>query len=202
MKRTFDFLVSLGLLIILFPFMILLCLLIRYKLGNKVLFSQYRPGLNNKIFKMYKFRTMKNESDENGKLLPDNLRITPFGSFLRRTSLDELPGLWNILKGDMSLVGPRPLLIEYLDYYTIEESKRHDVRPGLTGLAQISGRNNLEWEQRLKMDVQYVLNQSFFLDVKILFLTIIKVIKKEDVVIVPSSKFGKLSEERAKNKNA
>lgn len=183
------------------PVILFISVLIRIKLGSPILFSQERPGLNGKIFKMYKFRSMTDACDENGKLLSDKERITKFGSFLRSSSLDELPGLWNILKGDMSLVGPRPLLVEYLDFYTTTESKRHNVRPGLTGLAQVSGRNNLAWDERLKIDVEYVDNQSFYLDIKILFMTFIKVIKKEDVVIVPSSKFGKLSEERASNKN-
>lgn len=201
MKRLFDFIVSFSVLIVLLPIIIVVAILIRFKLGSPILFTQDRPGLNSKTFKMYKFRSMTDICDENGKPLPDKERITQFGSFLRSSSLDELPGLWNILKGDMSLVGPRPLLVEYLDFYTATESKRHNVRPGLTGLAQISGRNNLAWDERLKMDVEYVDNQSFLLDLKILFLTFIKVIKKEDVVTVPSSKFGKLSEERASNKN-
>lgn len=201
MKRFFDFIVVLSALVILLPIIIVVATLIRFKLGSPILFTQNRPGLNGKIFKMYKFRSMTGACDENGKLLPDKERITKFGSFLRSSSLDELPGLWNILIGDMSLVGPRPLLVEYLDFYTAKESTRHNVKPGLTGLAQVSGRNNLAWDERLKMDVDYVANQSFLLDVKILLLTFIKVIKKEDVVIVPSSKFGKLSEERASNKN-
>lgn len=201
MKRLFDFIVALTALITLLPLIILVAVLIRFKLGSPILFYQDRPGLNGRIFKMYKFRSMTDACDENGKLLSDKERITQFGSFLRSSSLDELPGLWNILKGDMSLVGPRPLLVEYLDFYTVTESKRHDVRPGLTGLAQVSGRNNLPWDERLKMDVDYVNNQSFKLDVKILLMTFIKVIKKEDVVIVPSSKFGKLSEERVINKD-
>lgn len=201
MKRLFDFVVAISSLIILLPVIIVVSVLIRFKLGSPILFTQNRPGLNGKIFKMYKFRSMTDACDENGKLLLDKERITKFGSFLRGSSLDELPGLWNILRGDMSLVGPRPLLVEYLEFYTVTESKRHNVRPGLTGLAQVSGRNNLAWDERLKMDVDYVDNQSFLLDVKILFMTFIKVIKKEDVIIVPSSKFGKLSEERAKSKN-
>jgi len=201
LKRAIDFIVALSVLIILLPVIVFVAVLVRIKLGSPILFSQQRPGLNRKIFKMYKFRSMTDACDGHGKLLSDKERITQFGSFLRSSSLDELPGLWNILKGDMSLVGPRPLLVEYLDFYTVTESKRHNVRPGLTGLAQVSGRNNLAWDDRLKMDIDYVDNQSFLLDVKILFMTFIKVIKKEDVVIVPSSKFGKLSEERAKNKN-
>lgn len=161
-----------------------------------MLFSQLRPGKDEKIFRMYKFRTMTDCRDENGHLLPDSERITQFGAFLRKSSLDELPSLWNILKGDMSLVGPRPLLVEYLDYYTDEEKRRHKVRPGLTGLAQVSGRNNLGWDERLNIDIQYVNNPSLLLDIKILLKTFYKVIKKDDVVIVPSTKFGKLSEER------
>jgi lipopolysaccharide/colanic/teichoic acid biosynthesis glycosyltransferase len=201
MKRLFDFIISLSVLITLFPVIVIIAILIHFKLGSPVLFSQNRPGLNSQIFKMYKFRSMIDACDENGQPLPDKERITKFGSFIRSLSLDELPGLWNILIGDMSLVGPRPLLVEYLEYYTNSEAKRHSVRPGLTGLAQVSGRNNLAWNERLKMDVEYVDNSSFFLDFKILYMTVIKVIKREDVVIVPSSKFGKLSEERANNKN-
>ncbi|HDY8043924.1 TPA: sugar transferase [Vibrio vulnificus] len=200
MKRMFDFLFSLTALTLLSPIIAIVAWKISKNLGKPILFHQLRPGLHGRVFKMYKFRTMTDAKDEQGKLLPDSQRITKFGEFLRKTSLDELPGLWNILKGDMSLVGPRPLLVEYLDYYTQEESKRHLVRPGLTGLAQISGRNNLAWDERLKIDVDYVEKQSFFLDLKILYWTIIKVLKREDVLVVPSTKFGKLSEER-RNKN-
>jgi lipopolysaccharide/colanic/teichoic acid biosynthesis glycosyltransferase len=201
MKRLFDFIVTLSASVLLLPVILVVALLIRFKLGAPILFTQKRPGLNSKIFKMYKFRSMIDAYDDSGKLLPDKERITQFGSFLRSSSLDELPGLWNILKGDMSLVGPRPLLVEYLGFYTESEAGRHSVRPGLTGLAQVSGRNNLAWDKRLRMDVDYVENRSFILDLKILYMTFIKVIKKEDVVIIPSSKFGKLSEERANNKN-
>lgn len=198
MKRLFDFFIAFNILVMLFPVIIIVAILVRLKLGSPVLFSQDRPGLHDKVFKMYKFRSMTDERDDNGVLLSDSTRLTKFGSFLRSSSLDELPGLWNILKGDMSLVGPRPLLVEYLEFYTEEEQKRHTVRPGLTGLAQVSGRNNLGWDERLKLDVEYVNNRSLILDFKILYKTLIKVIKKEDVVVVPSSKFGKLSEERAK----
>lgn len=198
LKRTIDFLIALLALLTLSPVIVVVAVLVRIKLGSPILFSQQRPGLNAKIFKMYKFRSMTDERDESGNLLPDNVRLTKFGSFLRSSSLDELPGLWNILKGDMSIVGPRPLLVEYLDYYTDIEQQRHNVRPGLTGLAQVSGRNNLAWDERLKIDIEYVKNQSLLLDLKIMYLTFIKVIKKEDVVVVPSSKFGKLSEEREK----
>lgn len=201
MKRLIDIFFSISALLILFPIIIIVALLVRFKLGSPVLFSQKRPGLNGKIFKMYKFRSMTDERDDSGQLLPDSVRLTKFGSFLRASSLDELPGLWNILIGDMSLVGPRPLLVEYLDYYTDREKMRHKVRPGLTGLAQVSGRNNLPWDERLKIDIEYVENQSLFLDIKILYLTFIKVIKKEDVVVIPSSKFGKLSDERSGKKN-
>lgn len=202
LKRTIDFLFALFALFTLLPVFIVVAILVRVKLGSPILFSQQRPGLNGKIFRMYKFRSMTDERDESGALLPDKVRLTKFGSFLRSSSLDELPGLWNILKGDMSLVGPRPLLVEYLEFYTEREQLRHSLRPGLTGLAQVSGRNNLAWDERLEIDVEYVQNQSFLLDLKILYLTFIKVIKKEDVVVVPSSKFGKLSDERSKNNNA
>lgn len=202
LKRTIDFLFALFALVTLLPVLIVVAVLVRVKLGSPILFSQQRPGLNGKIFRMYKFRSMTDERDESGTLLPDKVRLTKFGSFLRSSSLDELPGLWNILKGDMSLVGPRPLLVEYLEYYTEREQLRHSLRPGLTGLAQVSGRNNLAWDERLEIDVEYVQNQSFLLDLKILYLTFIKVVKKEDVVVVPSSKFGKLSDERSKNNNA
>ncbi|ELA6780359.1 sugar transferase [Vibrio alginolyticus] len=196
MKRIIDVLTSLVAMVILSPVFCLLYFLIKIKLGSPVFFSQLRPGKDEKIFRMYKFRTMTDCRDENGHLLPDSERITQFGAFLRKSSLDELPSLWNILKGDMSLVGPRPLLVEYLDYYTDEEKRRHKVRPGLTGLAQVSGRNNLGWDERLNIDIQYVNNPSLLLDIKILIKTFYKVIKKDDVVVVPSTKFGKLSEER------
>lgn len=201
-KRLIDILFALSMVILLLPIILIVAILVRVKLGSPILFSQQRPGLNGKIFRMYKFRSMTDERDESGALLPDKVRLTKFGSFLRSSSLDELPGLWNILKGDMSLVGPRPLLVEYLEFYTEREQLRHSLRPGLTGLAQVSGRNNLAWDERLEIDVEYVQNQSFLLDLKILYLTFIKVIKKEDVVVVPSSKLGKLSDERSKNNNA
>ena len=196
MKRIIDVLTSLVAIVILSPVFCLLYFLIKIKIGSPVFFSQLRPGKDEKIFRMYKFRTMTDCRDENGHLLPDSERITQFGAFLRKSSLDELPSIWNILKGDMSLVGPRPLLVEYLDYYTDEEKRRHEVRPGLTGLAQVSGRNNLGWDERLNIDIQYVNNSSLLVDIKILIKTFYKVIKKDDVVVVPSTKFGKLSEER------
>ncbi|MGC0121399.1 sugar transferase [Pseudoalteromonas piscicida] len=201
MKRLFDLLMSSAAILFLLPVILCVALFVRIKLGSPVIFSQRRPGLHEKVFKMYKFRSMTEERDEKGLLLPDSVRLTKFGAFLRASSLDELPSLFNILKGDMSFVGPRPLLVEYLDFYTSEEAKRHQVRPGLTGLSQVSGRNNLPWDKRLETDVKYVENQSFLLDLKILYLTFIKVIKKEDVVVVPSSNFGKLSEERSKSNN-
>jgi sugar transferase EpsL len=177
--------------------MLVTAILVRYKLGYPVIFKQQRPGLHGKPFYLYKFRTMTDERDENGELLPDHLRLTPFGQFLRKFSLDELPQLYNILKGDMSFVGPRPLLMKYLPYYTDREKKRHNVRPGITGLAQVSGRNNLDWDERLELDVKYVENYSFWLDLKIIFLTIKKVLKSEDVVIDPRSTMKDLDEERS-----
>ncbi|WP_052470794.1 sugar transferase [Vibrio owensii] len=200
MKRIFDVILSIVLLIFLLPVYSVIYILVRYKLGNPAIFSQSRPGLGEKVFIMYKFRSMTDYKDKSGQLLPDSERITKFGSFLRKSSLDELPSLWNILIGDMSFVGPRPLLVEYLDYYTDKEKRRHTVRPGLTGLAQVSGRNNLGWDDRLEIDIEYIDNPSFILDMKIILLTFYKVIKKEDVIAVPSSKFGKLSEERRENK--
>lgn len=177
-KRLIDIIVSgLGL-IILSPVLFILCILVRVKLGSPVLFTQERPGKDEKIFKLYKFRSMTDERDENGELLPDEVRLTRFGKLLRSTSLDELPELLNILKGDMSLIGPRPLLVRYLPYYTKEERHRHDVRPGLTGLAQVNGRNALGWEDRFSYDLQYVKNLSFGMDIKVLGMTVGKVLKR------------------------
>lgn len=181
MKRLFDFIISLWALIFFAPLLLFLFILIRLKLGSPVLFKQERPGLNSDIFTMCKFRSMKEAYDKDGKPLPDDQRMTSFGSFLRKSSLDELPGLWNVLKGDMSLVGPRPLLVEYLPLYNEEQAKRHNVRPGITGWAQVNGRNAISWEDKFKLDVWYVENQSFLLDIKILFLTVWKVIKKSDI---------------------
>lgn len=180
-KRALDVSISLMALIILSPLFIIISILVFFKLGYPILFVQHRPGKNDKIFPMYKFRTMTNKTDSKGLLLPDAQRLTRFGKFLRSTSLDELPELWNILKGDMSLVGPRPLLVDYLELYNSEQRKRHDVRPGLTGLAQVNGRNSLEWEEKFKYDCFYVDNISFKLDVKIIFLTFYKVLKKEAI---------------------
>lgn len=181
MKRLFDFLVALLLLLILSPIIVIVALLIRRKLGSPILFTQDRPGLNSKVFKIMKFRTMLDSKDNHGNLLSDDERMTRFGAFLRSTSLDELPGLWNVLKGDMSLVGPRPLLVEYLPLYSKEQLRRHHVQPGITGWAQVNGRNTISWDQKFKLDVWYVDNQSFFLDMKILFLTVKKVFIREGI---------------------
>lgn len=180
-KRLLDIVLSGTALIILSPVYLILAILIRVKLGSPVIFHQERPGKDEKIFTLCKFRTMTDERDENGNLLPDNVRLTKFGKLLRSTSLDELPELWNIFKGDMSIIGPRPLLVSYLPYYTGEEKLRHSVRPGLTGLAQVSGRNFLDWDNRLKKDVEYVKNLSFLMDLKVIFLTVKVVFVKENV---------------------
>lgn len=180
-KRVIDIIASFVGLLLLIPLFMILWVIIRSKLGKPVLFTQNRPGRGTKVFKLFKFRTMTNERDQTGKLLPDQLRITPLGRFLRKTSLDELPQLFNVLKGNMSLVGPRPLAVQYLPYYTEREMTRHRVRPGITGLAQVSGRNNLDWDKKLELDAQYVEKLSFLLDVQILFKTLIKVIKRQDV---------------------
>ena len=172
MKRCLDFLLSLCGLILLSPVLLILAVLVRVKLGSPVLFKQERPGRNEKIFTLCKFRTMTDEKDEKGNLLPDAVRLTKFGKFLRGTSLDELPELLNILKGDMSIVGPRPLLVSYLPYYSERERLRHSVRPGLTGLAQVSGRNYIDWDRRLAKDVEYVENLSFRMDMKVLWMTV------------------------------
>jgi len=196
LKRLFDILASAFGLLLLSPVILIVAWQVRRKLGSPVFFRQTRPGLHGKPFEMIKYRTMRDAFDENGKPLPDSERITPFGRFLRSTSLDELPELWNVLKGDMSLVGPRPLLMEYMDYYTDEEMLRHTVRPGVTGLAQVSGRNATTWNDRLAHDVQYVKTQTLWLDIKIIFKTIYQVFKREGVVVVPSDIYQKLSDER------
>ncbi len=177
-KRCLDFLLSLCGIIVLGPVLVVLAVLVRVKLGSPVLFHQERPGRHEKIFKLYKFRSMTDEKDVEGNLLPDEVRLTKFGRLLRSTSLDELPELFNILKGDMSLVGPRPLLVRYLPYYTEEERHRHDVRPGLTGLAQVNGRNALGWEDRFQYDLDYVNHLNFGLDLKIIGMTVGKVLKR------------------------
>lgn len=198
-KRMLDFMLSLIALIVLSPLMLIIGLLVRIKLGKPIIFKQKRPGKDEKIFTLYKFRTMTDEKDQNGNLLPDAKRLTKFGKTLRSTSLDELPELWNILKGEMAIVGPRPLLIEYLPYYTEEERHRHDVRPGLTGLAQISGRNTTEWSKRFKIDEDYINNITLNEDIYIIFYTIKKVIKKDNILVGEEHIMSNLDVERGKN---
>ena len=181
LKKLFDFTLALILVMIFLPLYIVVSLLIVFKMGRPILFRQKRPGYKGKVFGIYKFRTMTNEKDENGELLADEKRLNGVGKFIRSTSLDELPQLFNVLKGEMSFVGPRPLLIEYLELYTDEQAKRHDVKPGITGWAQVNGRNAISWEEKFKLDVWYVENQSFLLDIKILWLTFLKVINRSDV---------------------
>ena len=181
MKKIFDFTVALGALAILSPVLGVVAIIVRAQLGAPVLFCQTRPGLQGKPFSILKFRTMTNARDAQGNLLPDAQRLTRFGRFLRSTSLDELPELFNVLRGEMSLVGPRPLLMEYLPLYSAEQARRHEVRPGMTGWAQVNGRNALSWEEKFSMDVWYVDNRSFWLDLKILFLTIAKVLAREGI---------------------
>lgn len=171
-KRVFDFFLVTFSAPLWLPVLGTAAILVRFKLGSPVFFRQRRPGLHGRIFEMVKFRTMTDQRDARGELLPDAVRLTPFGKFLRATSLDELPELWNVLRGDMSLVGPRPLLVQYLDRYSPRQARRHDVRPGLTGLAQVMGRNALSWEEKFEWDVRYVETQSLWLDLKILFLTV------------------------------
>jgi len=180
-KRLLDIILSLLAIIILLPIFLLVGLLVLIFIGKPAIFRQKRPGKDEKIFTLYKFRTMTNKKDKDGNLLPDELRLTKFGKFLRKTSLDEIPEFINILKGDMSFIGPRPLLVEYLEYYTEEEKHRHDVRPGLTGLAQISGRNLLSWEDKFKKDIEYVNNITLINDIKIIFKTILVVFKREGI---------------------
>lgn len=180
-KRIFDFSASLGGLIILSPVFLCIAVLVRRKLGSPVLFRQERPGRNGRIFTMYKFRTMTDEKDYKGILLPDEDRLPPFGRFLRSTSLDELPELINVLKGDMSLVGPRPLLVRYLERYSPFQARRHEVRPGITGWAQVNGRNAISWEEKFSLDVWYVDNISFLLDMKIILMTLVKIVKREGI---------------------
>ena len=195
-KRPMDFLLSLMAIIVLSPVFLIVAVLVRTKLGSPVLFKQERPGLNEEIFFMYKFRSMTDERDARGELLPDSVRLTQFGKLLRSTSLDELPGLLNILKGDMSIIGPRPLLIRYLPYYTETEKIRHNVRPGLSGLAQINGRNTLNWKERLAFDVSYVNSVSLMLDMKIILKTIEKAFKREGITVVDLAPLRDLDVER------
>lgn len=181
LKRLIDFLLSLFALIILLPILLIIALLVRIKLGSPVIFKQYRPGLNESIFSLYKFRSMSNQRDSDGNMLPDELRITRFGELIRSTSIDELPSLLNILKGDMSFVGPRPLLIEDMHFMSVKNRSRHNVKPGLTGLAQINGRNNIDWDYKLELDVHYVQNITFVSDILILIKTVLYVIKRKDI---------------------
>lgn len=181
LKRCIDIFLAFLAFVFLFPVILIVGFFVALKLGRPVIFAQVRPGKNGKPFKMMKFRSMLNAVDADGKSLPDEQRLTPFGRFLRSTSLDELPGLLSVLKGDMSLVGPRPLLMEYLPLYNEEQMRRHDVRPGITGWAQVNGRNAISWEDKFKHDVWYVENQSFWLDMKILILTVLKVFKRDGI---------------------
>ena len=181
MKRVFDIVLVLLSMPILIPTYILVALMVRFKLGSPVLFKQPRPGLNKQVFNMIKFRSMTMENDSSDVLLPDNNRLSPFGEFLRSTSLDELPSFWTVLKGEMSVVGPRPLLVEYLPLYSTKQARRHEVKPGITGWAQINGRNAISWDEKFDLDVWYVENQSIWLDIKILFLTIKKVLMRDGI---------------------
>lgn len=200
-KRPLDCCLAVCTFIVLLPALGIIALLVMVKLGVPVLFKQERPGKSEKIFKLYKFRTMTDEKDENGELLPDELRLTKFGRTLRSSSLDELPELMNIIKGDMALVGPRPLLIKYLPYYTEDERHRHDVRPGLTGWAQVNGRNNTPWEKRFMLDLEYVNHITFSTDIKIFFLTVVKLFKRSDIVVAGENDINDLDEERRKLEN-
>lgn len=180
-KRPMDFILSAFAIILFSPILLTVSYFVRIKLGSPILFKQERPGLNEKIFTMYKFRTMTEEKDESGQLLPDNIRLTKFGRMLRSTSLDELPELFNIIKGEMSIVGPRPLLVQYLPLYNTHQKRRHDVRPGLTGKAQVNGRNSINWEDKFNLDIEYVDNISFLEDCKIILMTIKKIIVREGI---------------------
>jgi len=181
-KRAFDVSASSTLIVVLSPVLISTALILRKQNGKPVIYKVKRPGKNGEVFTMYKFRSMTNEKDEKGELLPDHMRITPVGRFIRKTSIDELPELFNIMKGDMSFVGPRPLSVKYLPYYNKYEMRRHDVKPGLTGLAQINGRNTVSWEERFDYDIQYVENYSFIMDIFILFKTLIITLKRDGIV--------------------
>ncbi|MEX1663909.1 sugar transferase [Zhongshania arctica] len=193
MKRCIDVLIALLGIVSLAPLLILLALIVRLKLGTPILFTQVRPGLNGKLFNMLKFRSMTSAKDTDGNLLPDDQRLTPFGVALRSASLDELLSLWSVLKGDMSLVGPRPLLTEYLPLYSVEQARRHEVRPGITGWAQVNGRNAISWEGKFVLDVWYVDNQSLSLDAKILFLTLRKVFVREGISAVGEATMTKFT---------
>jgi len=200
LKRSFDIIIAVISLILLAPVLIMIGLLVALKLGRPVFFTQVRPGLNEEPFNIIKFRTMTSERDDKGNLLPNNERMTPFGSFLRTTSLDELPELINVLKGEMSLVGPRPLLLDYLPYFTKIQNKRHNVKPGITGWSQINGRNSINWDKKLELDIWYVDHQNFLLDLKILLLTILKVVKREGINYSEDTLMPRF-DEYVKNKN-
>jgi lipopolysaccharide/colanic/teichoic acid biosynthesis glycosyltransferase len=180
-KRLFDFLISAAALTLLSPVLLTLAILVRWKLGSPVIFRQPRPGRGGRVFEIWKFRTMTDARDDHGRLLPDAARLPPFGHWLRATSLDELPELWNVLRGEMSLVGPRPLLVEYLPFYSAEQARRHELRPGLTGWAQINGRNALTWDEKFRLDVWYVDHRTFRLDLKIMALTFVRVFRREGI---------------------
>ncbi|MDG9883155.1 sugar transferase [Pseudomonas sp. GD04058] len=197
MKRLVDIIVSLAALLVLSPVIAIVAWKIRRNLGSPVLFRQTRPGKNGKPFEMIKFRSMRDVVDDHGTPLPDAERMTPFGSFLRASSLDELPELWNVLKGDMSLVGPRPLLMEYLPLYSAEQYRRHEVRPGVTGWAQVNGRNALSWEEKFKLDVWYVDNRSLILDIRILFMTASKVVKRDGISAAGEATMSKFTGNRS-----
>ncbi|KUG23997.1 lipid carrier : udp-n-acetylgalactosaminyltransferase [hydrocarbon metagenome] len=199
-KRIFDLALAILALIAVSPLLVIVALLVRIRLGKPVLFKQMRPGLHEKPFTLFKFRTMTDERDIAGELLPDDKRLTMLGSLLRKSSIDELPELFNVLKGEMSIVGPRPLFMHYLTYYTERESLRHTVRPGITGLAQVNGRNYLPWDERLEMDVQYVEKMSFSLDIKIIFQTFFQVLKAKNVAVLPTLIGVPLSEYRKQKK--
>lgn len=202
MKRSFDLIFSvLGLFVLALPLLVLVCL-IRRKLGSPVFFRQVRPGLHGQPFKMVKFRTMTDERDPDGRLLSDAVRLTPLGRLLRATSLDELPELWNVLKGDMSLVGPRPLLMEYMPLYSPEQARRHEVRPGITGLAQVNGRNALSWEDKFRLDVWYIDNRNLWLDIKILWLTVKKVLVRDGISAAGEVTMPKFTGSEAKEQRA
>lgn len=196
-KRLIDIVLSFVAIIILSPLLLILYVLVKFKLGSPVIFTQKRPGKNENIFKLYKFRSMTDKKDENGNLLTDDQRLTSFGRKLRSTSLDELPELFNILNGDMSIVGPRPLLVEYLPFYKDEERKRHDVTPGLTGWAQINGRNASSWEEKFEKDIYYVNNLNFLFDLKIVVMTFFKVFKKSDILVGKEIPAGRLDDYRS-----
>lgn len=195
-KRPIDIICALAAIIAFSWLYLIIAVLVRVKLGSPILFKQERPGKDEKIFKLYKFRTMTDEKDDNGELLPDDVRLTKFGKFLRSTSLDELPEAFNILKGDMSVIGPRPLLVQYLPYYTDEESRRHSVRPGLSGWAQVNGRNSLDWDSRLQYDIEYVNKITFRMDIKIVFMSVKNMIFRSDVAENTNAVEGNFAEVR------